>query len=78
MLLNRALGQVLCKFDDVTVVTGGGYNTEYLISHSFLEETRQSLKSHRVWHVLPERDRKVERLDRKVEIEKGRDREKEQ
>lgn len=54
----RALGQVLCKFDDVTVVTGGGYNTEYLISHSFLEETRQSLKSHRVWHILPERDRK--------------------
>lgn len=60
-LLNRALGQVLCKFDDVTVVTGGGYNTEYLVSHAFLQETQKSLKSHRVWHVLPERDRKVER-----------------
>lgn len=60
-LLNRALGQVLCKFDDVTVVTGGGYNTEYLVSHAFLLETQKSLKSHRVWHVLPERDRKVER-----------------
>lgn len=54
----KALGQVLCKFDDVTVVTGGGYNTEYLVSHAFLQETQKSLKSHRVWHVLPERDRK--------------------
>lgn len=58
-LLHRVLGKVLSEFDDVTMVTGGGYNTEYLVGHAFLEETRRKLKPHQVWHVLPERDKGV-------------------
>ena len=41
------------------MVTGGGYNTEYLVSHAFLEEAQQKLRPHRVWHVLPEREQEV-------------------
>ncbi|XP_078312301.1 uncharacterized protein LOC111099612 isoform X1 [Crassostrea virginica] len=59
----RALGSALCEFDDVTVVTGGGYNTEYLVSHAFLEEAQQKLRPHRVWHVLPEREQEDRTVD---------------
>ncbi|XP_062566077.1 uncharacterized protein LOC134228434 isoform X2 [Saccostrea cucullata] len=55
--LIRLLGKVLSEFEDITVVTGGGYNVEYLVSHAFQEETQQKLRPHQVWHVLPEQEK---------------------
>ncbi|XP_061171783.1 uncharacterized protein LOC133181268 [Saccostrea echinata] len=55
--LIRLLGKVLSEFEDVTMVTGGGYNIEYMVSHAFLEETQQNLRPHKVWHVLPEQEK---------------------